>query len=332
MNLFSLFATITLDTKNYERGVNDAVLKGKSASNTLATSFANGAKKVGSALASMAKVGATAFAALATLGVKYNSDMEDYTTNFEVMLGSQEEAVKKVEELKKMAAETPFEMSDLASATETLLAFSVNADDSIEIMRQLGDISLGNKQKFESLTRAYGKMNAAQKVTLEDLNIMIDSGFNPLLIVSEKTGESMTDLYDRVSDGKVSFEEITEAIESATDEGGQFFQGMEKGSKTLSGQLSTLKDNAMSLLGELTSGLFGTLTDELVPGAISALDELQTAYETDGFEGMFRAGKNLAGKLLDGIEENGPKLIESGINIVSDFISGVSKEIPNIME
>ena len=115
-------------------------------------------------------------------------------------MGDAAAAAAKVEELKELGAKTPFELGDLADATQTLLAFNVSAEESTEILTMLGDISLGNVEKLESLTRAYGKMNASQKVTLEDINMMIDAGFNPLLVVAEQTGETMEELYDLLTD------------------------------------------------------------------------------------------------------------------------------------
>lgn len=177
MNLFSLYATLTLDTKDYEKSVKDAEKNGKSLKNTLSGVFSSVGKGLAVAVKGISTATAaasTAITALGAIGLNYNKQMETYTTNFAVMLGSQEAAVRKVEELKEMAAKTPFEMADLAQATKTLLAFNVSSEESTGILKTLGDISLGNSQKLESLTRAYGKMNAAQKVTLEDINMMIE--------------------------------------------------------------------------------------------------------------------------------------------------------------
>ena len=102
-------------------------------------------------------------------------------------------------------------------------------------------------------------MSSAQKVTLENVNMMIDAGFNPLNQICDATGESMSDLYKRISDGKVSFSELEAAVEAATSQGGQFYNGMLEASQTFSGRMSTLKDNVSALTGELTSGLFAAL-------------------------------------------------------------------------
>lgn len=235
---------------------------------------------------------ASGVVSLGKIGLEYNAQIESYTTDFEVMMGDAEAAARKVEELKEMGAKTPFELGDLASATKTLLAFNVSADDSTGVLQQLGDISLGNVQKLESLTRAYGKMNASQKVSLEDINMMIDAGFNPLLIVAENTGETMAEVYDRISKGGVAFEEITDAINQATSEGGQFFQGMEKASKTTQGLISTLKDAAQSKIGELFSDISEKIK-ELLPNVISFIENINTDEIVTGVENLMQAFNDL---------------------------------------
>ena len=218
----------------------------------------------GQMIADFAKQASSKLAEVVKSGVDYNATMESYLTNFKVMLGSEEAAAAKLSEIRKMAASTPFTLDDLTGGTQTLLQFGIAADDTTGVLQRLGDISLGNAEKLQTLTRAYGKMSSAQKVTLENVNMMIDAGFNPLNQICDATGESMSDLYKRISDGKVSFSELEAAVEAATSQGGQFYGGMLEASQTFSGRMSTLKDNVSALTGELTSGLFAALGDLVV--------------------------------------------------------------------
>ena len=229
----------------------------------------------GQMIADFAKQASSKLAEVVKSGVDYNATMESYLTNFKVMLGSEEAAATKLSEIRKMAASTPFSLDDLTSGTQTLLQFGIAADDTTGVLQRLGDISLGNAEKLQTLTRAYGKMSSAQKVTLENVNMMIDAGFNPLNQICDATGESMSDLYKRISDGKVGFSELEAAVEAATSQGGQFYGGMLKASQTFSGRMSTLKDNVSALTGELTSGLFaalGELVVKLNEAVVSFLD------------------------------------------------------------
>lgn len=218
----------------------------------------------GQLIADFAKKAASSLKSVVKSGLDYNAQMESYLTNFKVMLGDEQLAAEKLEEIRKMAASTPFSLSDLTEGTQTLLQFGIAADDTTGVLKQLGDISLGNADKLQTLVRAYGKMSSAQKVTLENVNMMIDAGFNPLNQICDATGESMSALYKRISDGKVSFNELEAAVAAATSEGGQFYNGMLEASQTFNGRLSTLKDNVAALTGELTSGLFSALGDIIV--------------------------------------------------------------------
>lgn len=229
----------------------------------------------GQMIADFAKKASSELEKVVKSGVDYNATMESYLTNFKVMLGNEEQAASKLAEIRKMAASTPFTLDDLTSGTQTLLQFGIAADDTTDVLKMLGDISLGNADKLQTLVRAYGKMSSAQKVTLENVNMMIDAGFNPLNQICDATGESMSALYKRISDGKVGFNELEAAVEAATSQGGQFYNGMLEASQTFNGRMSTLKDNLAALTGELTSGLFAALGDLVVKlneTAVSFLD------------------------------------------------------------
>lgn len=300
--------------------------------------FNSGVKKLGSIAKGSAGVvtsaiGATtaALGAGITMGVKYNSEMENFFADFKVMLGDAEEATQFVNDLKEMAAKTPFEMTDLASASKILLAFGSDAQSAQEQIKMLGDISLGNAEKMKTLSTAFGRIQSNGRASMEEINMMIDSGFNPLNIIAQKTGESMDELRKRVSDGGVSFEEISEAMRVATSEGGQFYKGMEEASKTLTGQLSTLKDNVNSLLGEMTKGLTDQLTNELVPSAIETVDMLTKTFEEEGIVGFTEALGNILANMVTYLAEGAPQIINMAISILSSLIKGLQDNSTQII-
>ena len=270
-------------------------------------------RKLGSGLVSAAKLAGRALAALgaagvggAVMGVNYNSQMETYQTSFEVMTGSAKKAVGITNKLQKMGASTPFEMTDLAETTQLLMNYGLTADDAMSRMSMLGDISQGNADKMNRIAMAYGQMSSAGKVQLEDVKQMIEAGFNPLQEISSTTGESMASLYDRISKGKISVDEITASMKRSTSQGGKYYKSMEKQSKTFSGQLSTLKDNAQQFLGTLTKGIFAKLSKTIMPRLNNALSKLSDAFEKGGLKGLFKelgsVGKAFQ-KIVDKINE-----------------------------
>lgn len=300
MKLFDLFATLTLDSGGFEKGLSDAQKRVKAFSENIKAGVQT-AMKIGAAVAA---AGAAVGGYVLKTGIGYNQQMDDYTANMQTLLGGVDKAEAKIKELSDMAAKTPFELPTLADATQTLLAFGVKAEDSTGILKSLGDISLGNASKLETLTRSYGKMSSTGKVTLENVQMMIDAGFNPLNLIAERNHMTMESLYEALSDGKVPFDELTWAIQKATSEGGQFYNGMETASKTLTGRLSTLKENWSAFLALLTKPAYETLRDTVLPSAIDMVDKLTASFNESGLQGVLDTFSDEVGKLGKNIASN----------------------------
>lgn len=309
--------SLKFDTEINESGFNSGVSK------------LGGIAKKGAGVA-VAAVGAVtaALGAGVVAGVKYNASIESYQTSFEVMTGSAEKAAEVIDRLKKVGASTPFELPDLADTTQLLMNYGFSADEAMDKMMMLGDISQGSAEKMSRIATAYGQMSSAGKVSLEDVKQMIEAGFNPLQEISESTGESMSSLYARISKGTISVDEITASMQRATSEGGKYFQSMEKQSQTFSGLISTLKDNAQQLLGEVVKPISDGLTESLLPAAISAIEQLTKGFEENGVSGMIQAAGNIVSGLFTGIMENAPSLILTGFELLNQFLLGIATGIP----
>lgn len=301
--------------------------------------FKSGIEKLGSIAKTGLKVTATAigavsgaFGAAVLSGVKYNSQMEQYITSFGTMLGSAEEATKLVNNLKEMGAKTPFETSDLAKASQTLLAFGTSAEDLLPTLQMLGDVSQGNKERFDSLTLAFAQVGSAGKLSGQDLLQFVNAGFNPLNEISKMTGESMAELKERMSAGGVSAEEVAEAFKHATSEGGQFYQAMEAQSQTFNGQMSTLKDNAMSFIGELTQGVTNTLKDSVLPTVNGWLEELQSAFTSNGVEGVVTAFGSILADACTKLAQAAPGVVDLAVGFIQSFIKGIGDNAPQLIQ
>lgn len=279
------------------------------------------ASAIGGAFVTAMAAASVAVVTAATAGVKYNAQMEQYATSFDVMLGSSEAALAKIAELKEFAAKTPFEMTDLANATKVMLGFGIAEDKASDMLKVLGDISQGDSQKLSALTLSFSQMSSAGKLMGQDLLQMINAGFNPLNEISKKTGESMAEVKARMEKGAISAEEVTEAFKSATAEGGLFYGSMEKQSMTFNGQLSTLKDNAMSFLGELTTGLTDIAKNEALPFLSEEIGKLQKAFTDGGFDGLSESFGEVIGDLSEKLVEAVPEIA----GFVSDLVIGITE-------
>ena len=263
----SVTIEVELTKEQLEKGLkslNKDLEKIKKPTKSITDNLTKGLDSVGKAATKTGKalsIGVTTpLIALGTAGVKYNAQMEDFEANLTTLLGNADKAKTMLNDLKEMANTTPFETSDLLEATQMMLGFGLQADKTKGYLQTLGDISMGNSEKLMSLTRAFSQMGAAGKATMEDINQMIDAGFNPLQIMAETTGKSMAQLRDEVSAGKITFEDVAGAMQIATSEGGRYYQAMEKASQTMNGKLSTAMDALKTALGELTQSLLPFVT------------------------------------------------------------------------
>ena len=261
-----------------------------------------------------------AWSAVGLTSVKYIASIEQLETNFATMTGSAAKAADIMARLRKLGAETPFETEDLAATTQLLMQYGMNADAAIDRMTMLGDISQGNAEKMSRIATAYAQMSSAGKVQLEDVKQMIESGFNPLLEISERTGESMGSLYDRISKGTLAVDEITQAMQSATSEGGKFYKSMERQSQTINGMLSTIKDEAQELGGEIFEPLSDSLRSTILPEARNIIADLKAGFQAGGLDGM-----------VDALGRQIPKLTAAGAEGASKLFGAVSKKMPSLM-
>ena len=288
--------------------------------------------KMNKAVVGLTAAGTAVVVGLGKVGLEYNAQMENYITNFTTLLGSTEAAAKKVEELKKMAAQTPFGMEDLAQATQTLLAFGVEANKTTPILKALGDVSLGNKERFQSLALAFGQVSSAGKLTGQDLNQMINAGFNPLEYIAKRTGESMEQLRDRMSKGGITAKEVEQAFIDATSAGGQFAGGMEAASHTFDGMISTMKDNAKALVGQVFQPISNTIKNDLLPAALGYIDQLTNAFEKEGLQGLIKATGDILDQIMQKIKTEGPKIIQAAFEITNQVIARLTQSMPEYVK
>lgn len=258
----------TLNTKKVDDGIKKITGDANKGAATIEKSFQRAFLAIGAAIT-----------ASAGIGINFNRQMETYQTSFEVMTGSYEKAADLVEELKTRAAATPFDLTDLADTTQLLMNYGFTTENVISSMEMLGDIAQGDSEKLSRIALAYGQMTSAGKVTLQDVKQMIEAGFNPLQEIVETTGESMGSLYERISKGTISVDEITAAMKRSTSEGGKYFQSMDKQSQTLTGRWNTLKDTFAEATGTLTKGISDWLRDKGIPAASRALEWLTKNFE-----------------------------------------------------
>lgn len=208
--------------------------------------------------------------------VNVRGEIESLQKSFEILAGKQWGA-KLFTEIKDFAVNTQMMMNDIAKGAQTLLSFNVAAEEVMPILRAIGDISMGDAQKFNSLTLAFSQMSSTGKLMGQDLLQMINAGFNPLSVIAEKTGKSIGELKEEMSAGSLSAGEIKQAFMDATAEGGKFYNMLETQSKGVKGSISNLEGAIDDMLNSI-----GTDAQGIITGSIQAATDLVKNYEKVG--------------------------------------------------
>jgi len=207
------------------------------------------------------------FLDLAKGAAKSSAEMEKHKIAFTTMLGSAEKAKTLLQDIKKFSATTPFQLNGLIETSKQLIAFGVSEDEVIEKMRNLGNAAQGNQEILTRLARAYGKVKAKGKATLEELNMFTEAGVPIMQELADQHGVTTQAMFKMIETGKIGFKEVDEAMTGLTTGSGKFAGMLGKQSRSLGGLFSTLKDR-MSLLvlemGDQMNPALKALTEEMM--------------------------------------------------------------------
>jgi tape measure domain-containing protein len=236
---------------------------------------------------SLAKQVAASLAAYATLTtatnfvkdlVRVRGEFQQLNVAFTTMLGSKERADKLMQEVTQFAATTPFELSEVAGATRSLLAFGISADKIKETLRSLGDVSAGVGAPIQEIAEVYGKARVQGRLFAEDINQLTGRGIPIIQELAKQFGVAEDQVRGLVESGKVGFPQIEKAFQDLTAEGSKFGGLMEAQSKTLTGQLSNLSDawnQMLNNIGKSGEGLFSSA----IEGATSLVNHYQDVLD-----------------------------------------------------
>lgn len=255
--------------------------------------FKNWASDAFSALPAVAMNPIVAMGAGVGYSIKKGMEVEMQKTNITTLLKGD---VQKSEELFKSISnyqlQSPYNKSDLIDAQKTMMGFGISSEVAFERLKNLGDIAMGDAGRLSSLTLAFSQASSTGKLMGQDLLQMINAGFNPLSIISERTGESMVSLKKRMGEGKITIEELTQAFQWATDEQGLYYKSAEKASNTLQGKLGSM----MSSITEMALKVYEMVSPIIVP-----LVDLLT--------GLFNNIAGGIGWLVEKVQEGNPYIL-----------------------
>lgn len=326
MSLFNLYAKLSLDSSAYDRGVKEATASGKSLASTL-----------GKGLASAAKIGASAIAtvgaglvALGRIGVNYNAQIESYTMGLTTLLGTAEEANKVIKNIKEDAAKTPFDVAGLVQANQLLIGAGVSAENARETILALGDAVSATGGGNDELSRMAANLQQIKNVGVAsaiDIKQFAMAGINIYKIMADYLGITT----EEVKDLQINYDDLSAALIKAASAGGIYEGAMQRQSKTFKGLVSTLKDNAKALVGEVFQPISQGLISSVLPKVNKGLEQFATAYKTGGTKALLKSAGSILANVVNYITSRIPDLTSVAMTLTGAFAEGILDGLPKIL-
>lgn len=216
-------------------------------------------------------------AAFAKSVVQVRGEIESLQTSFEILAGKSKGNAL-FGDIKDWVISTPMLMQDAAKGAQTLLSFNIEAERVMPILKQIGDISMGDATKFNSLILAFSQMSSTGKLMGQDLLQMINAGFNPLSVISEKTGKSIGQLKKDMEGGLITSQMVADAFAAAASEGGKFYGMLDKQSKGINGSMSNLEGAITDVFNDIGTANQEFITDT-IQGATTAVQHYKEIGE-----------------------------------------------------
>ena len=245
--------SLTYDTKidgsGFEKGLGELNTKAVAFGNIIADAF----QKVASVMTDVVKQ-----------GVAYNAQIEQYQVALTTLTGSAEKANTIIDKIKEDASKTPFDVAGLTQANQLLISTGLDSETARKDILALGNAISATGGGSEELSRMAVNLQQIKnvgKASSLDIKQFAFAGIDVYGLLAD----SMSITREEATNLDVTYEQLTEALRYASEEGGKYYGAMEEQSHTLNGQLSTLKDNFMTFAGEAVEPLFNFLRDTALP-------------------------------------------------------------------
>ncbi|MBG0512952.1 tape measure protein [Elizabethkingia meningoseptica] len=193
---------------------------------------------------------------------------------FTTMLGNAGKAKVLMGEMVNLAAKTPFGLKEVADGAKQLLAFQVPANQVVDTLTRMGNIAAGLGVPLSRINLVYGQVKAKGRLMGDDLRQFTEAGIPMVAELADKFGKTEAEIIAMVSAGKIGFKDVEAVLKGLTDEGGMFFNLMEKQSESLSGKWSNLEDSFEQMLNKI-----GASNQGILGGGIDQLSEWVENYQ-----------------------------------------------------
>lgn len=320
MNLFNLFATISLDKADYDKGVKEATDQGES----LASKLGSGLAKAGQVAAKgLAVIGTAATGAVAGL-LALESSTEEYriaqgklNTAFEAAGYGAETAQEAYNAFYGILGDT-----DTATEASQLLAKLADSEEDVATWTNIAagvSGTFGDSLPIEGLIEASNETAKVGQVTgvlADALNWagISEDEFNAKLEACSSESERNQLIMDTLSG---TYDEASEA----------FYRNNEALVESRKNQAQL--NATLATLGQTVSNVKNRFLSEMLP----TISQVVTAFSDmiNGVEGADQEFSTAVQGMVASIVSSLPQFLDFGVQIIASLISGILQSIPTLV-
>lgn len=236
-----------------------------------------------------------------------------------------------LQDLQRMAANTPMQYGDLTTMSRALATgFGSDPSRMLSLMTGLGDAGSAvgvDAQGMATMAQAMSRMQSSDKASLEYLNMFQERGIDVIGMLGEALGKNQGQIYDMISDGDISGTQAVSIIEEGL---GRFAGAMDEMSKTFEGRSSTLSDT-MDEIYNAGGASYNQSRSEAMAQEIEAYggalgDAMKEAYEAIG------AGKAAMENLGEAYTRDALSAVLEGAPLTQEWDASTAKQLESLSE
>jgi hypothetical protein len=308
MNVFELFATLGLDTSEYDKGLDESEKKGSSFGQNIGKVIGTGAKVAGAALAATGAAAIGAGKAFAD-SLQATAEIGDAIDKNSQRLGISAEKYQQLDYVLNIAGTSMSEVSmGMKTLTNQLDAAKGGSEEAQAKFAALGismdDLSTMSREDIFEATIA-GFQNMEESVERASLA-------NDLL---GRSSLSLTPLFNMTN------EETKELIATATEYGMVMSDDAVKASAGFQDSLTTLT--------RTMNGLKNNMLSTFLPSVSTVMDGLSAVFAGDD-SGLGKIDQGVQ-DFINNLNTQMPKILELGGRIISSLLSAISKNLPSLL-
>ncbi|MCP4103867.1 MAG: tape measure protein [Lentisphaerae bacterium] len=283
-------------TKGLRAGLNEAKGKFKSFSSSIGK-FGKSARNIAMGVGGFGVAIGGVIAKIGAMG----GQLVQTQLAMETFLGSSEKAKQLIGDLRQFADVTPFDTNSVIQAGRVLAGAGVEAGNTVDVIKMLGDISAGTGKDLNEMAMLYAKSLNKGKVQTRELLQLVNAGVPIIDKLGKSLGKPKEQIFKMAEQGKIKFSDLNKTFKEMTSSGGIYAGLMGKQAQTLLGRWSTLQGKIQNL----TADVGGPLQQSLTSITDTFIDWTSQARNASGPIGILLNDLKAISALLEATREGG---------------------------